>query len=215
MRVWRGPGPTLGMRSPRCRKELPLSRLCMQRAQRRKNNPEPRRAAHLSELLAHIRVVRREEDLHLLISTGKIHGAVRSIAAKSHRPRASTAVLSGGPRFGGPTDLAESRSRIQPVEGAEARAYQVPAVPVQMWANPGADVGQSRCGQVPVQMWADPGAAVDQSYRKQLWYAFTSFSVAICTRLVCLVPVRMRRPMDSSALCISACAHKRACTSLA
>jgi hypothetical protein len=41
-------------------------------------------------------------------------------------------------------------------------------VPAQMWASPGADVGQSRrrCGPVPAQMWASPGADVGQSRRR-------------------------------------------------
>ena len=99
---------------------------------------------------------------------GKIHAAVRSIAAKSHSASRIDG-RSGGPRFGGPTGLAESRSRIQPVEGAEARAYQVPAVPVQIFlfgfrfgrvnvdrSFEGQTSHRSACGRVPVQMWANP-----------------------------------------------------------
>jgi hypothetical protein len=41
-------------------------------------------------------------------------------------------------------------------------------VPAQMWARPGADVGESRrrCGRVPAQMWASRGADVGESRRR-------------------------------------------------
>ena len=48
------------------------------------------------------------------------------------------------------------------------RVTRVRRVPAQMWASPGADVGQSRrrCGPVPAQMWASAAANVGQSRRR-------------------------------------------------